>query len=383
MPEWTGRPRTPKRNRRPLPARTGNGAEPPSGDVPADHPPGPLRGPPRHRPGPAPLAPRHGVSAASGKPAARHGPRRPRGSAPPLPPEASTARRAGERAGTGRSPPGSAAPWNAPQRPRRRRGRTGCRKRCSRRPDPAVGTPPEVARREAAARPGAFAPVRCGCQGGVMSDFSAFVAAVRAGDPDECNATVRAAFRETAELPAEEIAARTAELAELIGSDPVPVDCAAYPALVGGALVESGHGAGPAGPAALRRLAGAAPDLRSFLRALPGPDGAGGAPEPGRVDDGQAARITRELGDGGAAVRTWRALDLLGRAVLTFLNVEEVRDGLRADPEVSAVLRALCTELDEAVGGYRPALLLLDLNEVDTLLVLDRESGRGFRIRPT
>jgi len=216
-----------------------------------------------------------------------------------------------------------------------------------------------------------------------MSDFSAFVAAVRAGDPDECNATVRAAFRETAELPAEEIAARTAELAELIGSDPVPVDCAAYPALVGGALVESGHGAGPAGPAALRRLAGAAPDLRSFLRALPGPDGAGGAPEPGRVDDGQAARITRELGDGGAAVRTWRALDLLGRAVLTFLNVEEVRDGLRADPEVSAVLRALCTELDEAVGGYRPALLLLDLNEVDTLLVLDRESGRGFRIRPT
>jgi hypothetical protein len=216
-----------------------------------------------------------------------------------------------------------------------------------------------------------------------MPDFASFTAAVQDGVKDRCTATFGAAFRETRGMSPEDVAARTTELSDLISADSVPVDFAAHAALVAGALVEAGHEAGPAGPATLRRLAATAPELRAFLRALP-ESGAPDAPlEPGRVEEGQAARITAELGDGGAAVRAWQALDYLGRAALTLLNVEELRDVLRTEPELAEALTTLVTELHEATGRHEPMLRLLRLNEVDTLLVLHRESGRGFRVRPT
>ncbi|WP_026119874.1 hypothetical protein [Nocardiopsis ganjiahuensis] len=188
-------------------------------------------------------------------------------------------------------------------------------------------------------------------------------------------------FRLSSQVPREELAIALEALT------PVLSDCEPYAgvsadlSVLAGALVESGAPAGQVGLEVLRQLGSYGQAAAAFIHAWE-KTGAGPLPAPNDVGEAEEKRVEEVLGDNAplATVGWWTSLRY-GLAAKAMLGDSGVRSAVRADPgaldELSQIVQALSTRLNE----FSEVGELLRMSEVSRILVLDRVSWRGFRVR--
>lgn len=181
---------------------------------------------------------------------------------------------------------------------------------------------------------------------------------------------------------------RTGELSAAMESlAPVLSDCEPYGgvasdlSVLAGAFVEQGAPAGQVGLEVLRQLGSYGQAAVAFMHAWD-KTGGGPLPAPGDVSAKDEERVEEVLGSNAppATVGWWTSLRY-GLAAKAMLSDSTVRAAVRADSgaleELSQIVHALATCLAE----FREVEELLRMAEVDTALVLERNSWRGFRVR--
>lgn len=192
---------------------------------------------------------------------------------------------------------------------------------------------------------------------------------------------VQEAFRLSSKVPQEELEAAMEALA------PVLSDCEPYPgvaadlSVLAGALAESGAPAGQAGLEVLRQVGGYGQAAAAFMHAWD-KTGGGPLPEPAHVGEAEEKRVEEVLGDNApAATNGWWTVQRYGLAAKAMLSDSGVRSAVRADSSalegLGQIIQALSTRLSEFGEVYE----LLRMAEVSRVLVLDRASWRGFRVR--
>ncbi|MDT0327985.1 hypothetical protein [Nocardiopsis lambiniae] len=148
-----------------------------------------------------------------------------------------------------------------------------------------------------------------------------------------------------------------------------------------GALVEVGTPAGPAGVEITRRAREVGAQALRFAEAWES-TGDDDPPHPRETGEPHRARVTPVLGDADMyTLAAWATMQPYGIAVRAVLGDAEVRVALREDPRGLAELLALATRMRRHVEEFAEVYELLLMAEVDRLLVLDRVSGRAFRVR--
>ncbi|MDE3722995.1 hypothetical protein PWG71_16520 [Nocardiopsis sp. N85] len=148
-----------------------------------------------------------------------------------------------------------------------------------------------------------------------------------------------------------------------------------------GALVEVGTPAGPAGVEITRRAREVGAQALRFAEAWES-TGDDDPPHPRETGEPHRARVTPVLGDADMyALAAWATMQPYGIAIRAVLGDAEVRVALREDPRGLAELLALATRMRRHVEEFAEVYELLLMAEVDRLLVLDRVSGRAFRVR--
>ena len=181
---------------------------------------------------------------------------------------------------------------------------------------------------------------------------------------------------------------RTGELSAAMESlAPVLSDCEPYGgvasdlSVLAGAFVEQGAPAGQVGLEVLRQLGSYGQAAVAFMHAWD-KTGGGPLPAPGDVSVKDEERVEEVLGSNAppATMGWWTSLRY-GLAAKAMLSDSTVRAAVRADSgaleELSQIVHALATCLAE----FREVEELLRMAEVDTALVLERNSWRGFRVR--
>lgn len=194
-------------------------------------------------------------------------------------------------------------------------------------------------------------------------------------------AAVHDAFRLSSQVPVEELAIAMEALAPVLSHTESSAGIAADLAVLAGALVESGAPAGQVGLEVLRQLGRYGQAAVAFMHAWD-KTGGGPLPEPGEVSEADEQRVEEVLGENAplATVGWWTSLRY-GLAAKAMLSDSEVRAAVRADSSaldgLTQIVHALSTQISEFVEVDE----LLRMAEVDTVLVLDRASGRGFRVQ--
>lgn len=219
---------------------------------------------------------------------------------------------------------------------------------------------------------------------GVTEEFRAAfqrvldTAAAQAPDFPEA---VHDVFRLSTQVPPEELGHAMEALSPVL-SDCEPVaGIAADLSVLAGALVESGAPAGQVGLEVLRQLGSYGQAAVAFMHAWD-KTGGGRLPEPGETSGEQEKRVEEVLGENAplATIGWWTSLRY-GLAAKAMVSDASVRAALRADAGalegLTQIVHALSTRLHEFVELGE----LLRMAEVEYLLVLDRVSWRGFRVR--
>ncbi|MFD6951868.1 hypothetical protein A6A08_15570 [Nocardiopsis sp. TSRI0078] len=194
-------------------------------------------------------------------------------------------------------------------------------------------------------------------------------------------AAVHDVFRLSSQVPVEELATAMEALAPVLSDSEPAAGIAADLAVLAGALVESGAPAGQVGLEVLRQLGGYGQAAAAFMHAWD-KTGGGAPPAPNDVSEADEQRVEEVLGDNAplATVGWWTSLRY-GLAAKAMLGDPAVRAAVRADSSalkgLTQIVHALSTQLSEFVELNE----LLRMAETDTLLVLDRASWRGFRVR--
>ncbi|NKZ00685.1 hypothetical protein [Nocardiopsis alborubida] len=194
-------------------------------------------------------------------------------------------------------------------------------------------------------------------------------------------AAVHDVFRLSSQVPVEELAIAMEALAPVLGDSEPVAGIAADLAVLAGALVEAGAPAGQVGLEVLRQLGSYGQAAVAFMHAWD-KTGGGQLPAPNDVSAADEQRVEEVLGDNAplATVGWWTSLRY-GLAAKAMLGDPEVRAAVRADSSalegLTQIVHALSTQLSEFVEVNE----LLRMAEAGTLLVLDRTSRRGFRVR--
>jgi hypothetical protein len=194
-------------------------------------------------------------------------------------------------------------------------------------------------------------------------------------------AAVHDVFRLSSQVPVEELAIAMEALAPVLGDSEPVAGIAADLAVLAGALVEAGAPAGQVGLEVLRQLGSYGQAAVAFMHAWD-KTGGGQLPAPNDVSAADEQRVEEVLGENAplATVGWWTSLRY-GLAAKAMLGDPEVRAAVRADASalegLTQIVHALSTQLSEFVEVNE----LLRMAEADTLLVLDRASHRGFRVR--
>ena len=203
-------------------------------------------------------------------------------------------------------------------------------------------------------------------------------AAAQANDFPEA---VQEAFRLSSKVPPEELEAAMEALAPVLSDCEPYASVAADLSVLAGALVESGAPAGQTGLEVLRQVGGYGQAAAAFMHAWD-KTGGGPLPAPSDVGDAQEKRVEEVLGDNApAATIGWWTVQRYGLAAKAMLSDSGVRSAVRADGSalrgLSQIIQALSTRLSE----FGEVTELLRMAEVSRVLVLDRASWRGFRVR--
>ncbi|RKS06365.1 hypothetical protein DFP74_1993 [Nocardiopsis sp. Huas11] len=188
-------------------------------------------------------------------------------------------------------------------------------------------------------------------------------------------------FRLSSHVPTDELAIALEALTPVLSDSEPAAGIAADLAVLAGALVESGAPAGEVGLEVLRQLGRYGQAAVAFMHAW---DKTGGGPLPGPTEVGEPeeARVEEVLGENAplATVGWWTSLRY-GLAAKAMLGDSEVRAAVRADASaldgLGQIVQALSTHLSE----FREVAELLRMAEADSVLVLERASQRGFRVR--
>ncbi|MBB5430615.1 hypothetical protein HDA36_000699 [Nocardiopsis composta] len=196
----------------------------------------------------------------------------------------------------------------------------------------------------------------------------------------------RAAPHVSREVRTEGIDALARTLTEHRWSPGVAVEIA----ILCGALVENDTPAGAAGVEVMRQLSENGKGADMFRVAWeetgqkpPAPDDVTAESE--RPVAEYLSRPEFELpepeGVAGAATMAWWVSQRYGLAAKTMLNDAGVRAALRAEPEMLGELTVIARNLSPHIEEYTEVHELLRMAGADRALVLDRASGRGFRVR--
>ena len=202
-----------------------------------------------------------------------------------------------------------------------------------------------------------------------------------ASQAPEFPAAVHDAFKLSSQVPVEELGIAMEALSPVLGEAEPTAGIAADLAVLAGALVESGAPAGQVGLEVLRQLGSYGQAAVAFMHAWD-KTGGGALPAPNSVSEADEARVEEVLGENAplATMGWWTSLRY-GLAAKAMLSDPGVRAAVRADSSalegLTQIVHALSTQLSEFVAVKE----LLQMAEVDTILVLDRASWRGFRIR--
>ncbi|WP_150240190.1 hypothetical protein [Nocardiopsis quinghaiensis] len=194
-------------------------------------------------------------------------------------------------------------------------------------------------------------------------------------------AAVHDVFRLSSQVPVEELATAMEALAPVLSDTEPAAGIAADLAVLAGALVESGAPAGQVGLEVLRQLGRYGQAAAAFMHAWD-KTGGGSPPSPNDVSEADEQRVEEVLGENAplATAGWWTSLRY-GLAAKAMLGDPEVRAAVRADSSalegLTQIVHALSTQLSDFVELNE----LLRMAEADTLLVLERSSWRGFRVR--
>lgn len=194
-------------------------------------------------------------------------------------------------------------------------------------------------------------------------------------------AAVHDVFRLSSQVSTDELAIAMEALAPVLGDSERVAGIAADLSVLAGALVESGAPAGEVGLEVLRQLGSYGQAAVAFMHAWD-KTGGGPLPSPTEVSQPEERRVEEVLGENAplATIGWWTSLRY-GLAAKAMLGDSSVRAAVRADSSaldgLSQITHALSTQLTEFVEVHE----LLRMAETDTVLVLDRASWRGFRVR--
>ncbi|GAA0354164.1 hypothetical protein NE235_07950 [Actinoallomurus spadix] len=166
------------------------------------------------------------------------------------------------------------------------------------------------------------------------------------GETGTFRSSLRQVFQLSPQVPPAERAALSNEIAPLLSPQDGDLELVADLAVLAGALVEGGVPAGTAGVQVMRML-------HSWA---------------GSID------TRREAGGQHSVARR------LGLAAKTMLTDAEVRAAVRADEHMLFDLEVAAGRLRWNVGEFHQVARLLMMADAVSALVLDRRSGRGFRV---
>ncbi|CAL9498994.1 hypothetical protein SUDANB121_03413 [Nocardiopsis dassonvillei] len=189
-------------------------------------------------------------------------------------------------------------------------------------------------------------------------------------------------FQLAGHVPVEERAAALAAIAERLRTpERIALGAVADLSVLCGALVEVGTPAGPAGVEITRRAREVGGQALRFADAWES-TGGDAPPHPRETGESHRARVTPVLGDADMySLASWATMQPYGIAIRAVLGDAGVRAALREDPRGFAELLALAARMSRHVEEFGEVHELLLMAETDRLLVLDRASGRAFRVR--
>jgi hypothetical protein len=151
--------------------------------------------------------------------------------------------------------------------------------------------------------------------------------------------------------------------------------------ILAGSLVEKGTPAGSAGIAVLEQLSTLGKAAGVFLYAWE-QTGQDAPPDPDEVSQEHEERVAAVLGElAEVATTSWWVSPRFGLAAKTMLTDAKLRAHVRADPELLEHLTLIAQQLASHIGPFGETYELLRMAAVDRAVVLDRASGRGFRVR--
>ncbi|GAA1996811.1 hypothetical protein GCM10009799_24720 [Nocardiopsis rhodophaea] len=219
---------------------------------------------------------------------------------------------------------------------------------------------------------------------GVIDEFRAafqeLIDASVATDPQPFPAAAHKVYTLVPHVPEEERELALEALAPLLSGGHALPGVAADLSLIAGAMVESGAAPGTTGVEVVRLLRlmgkGAAVFLSAWDRT-----GGGPPPDPDTVTAEAEERVATDLAEAApTATVCWWTIRRHGLAAKTMLGSSAVRAAIRSDPALHAELVAISNQLSAALWEFDEVRALLRMAETTSVLVLDRASGRGFRI---
>ncbi|ASU83930.1 hypothetical protein CDO52_15085 [Nocardiopsis gilva YIM 90087] len=219
---------------------------------------------------------------------------------------------------------------------------------------------------------------------GVIDEFRAafqeLIDASVATDPQPFPAAAHKVYTLVPHVPEEERELALEALAPILGGGHALPGVAADLSLIAGAMVESGTTPGATGVEVVRLLRlmgkGAAVFLSAWERT-----GGGPPPDPDTVTAEAEERVAADLAEAApTATVCWWTIRRHGLAAKTMLGTSAVRAAIRADPALHAELVAVSNQLSSALWEFDEVRTLLRMAETTSAVVLDRASGRGFRV---
>ncbi|WP_431872949.1 hypothetical protein [Nocardiopsis eucommiae] len=211
--------------------------------------------------------------------------------------------------------------------------------------------------------------------------FQELIDASVATDPQQFPPAVHKVYLLASQIPASERELALEALTPLLSGDHAAPGIIADLSVVAGALVEMGTDPGPAGVEILHRLRTMGRGAIVFVRAWER-TGGGPPPDPDAVTADAEARVAADLGpDAPAATMCWWTIRRHGLAARTMLGEPSVRAHTRNDPSTHTELVAIAHQLSDHLDEFDEVRALLRMAETSSALVMDRASGRAFRVR--
>lgn len=212
------------------------------------------------------------------------------------------------------------------------------------------------------------------------SAFQELIDASVATDPLNFPPALHRVYVLASQVPVEERELALHALTPILSGDHAAPGIIADLSVIAGALVEMGTEPADTGIEVLRRLRTMGKGAALFLQAWER-TGGGPPPDPDQVTAQAEERVAAHLGQTAPmATMCWWTIRRHALAAKSMLGESSVRTLVHADPALHAELVAVANQLSHALSEFHQVRALLRMAEATSALILDRHSGRGFRV---